>query len=85
MSLFYDPLPCLNVEVVCGPSVLVVVHRRCKDHGEDLKLSQPVLEAKEEEWGEQVVVECGSMDEEERGVNKRCIQKYEQRWGEATG
>lgn len=49
MSLFNDPLPCLNVEVVCGPSVLVVMHRRCKDHGEDLKLSQPVLEAKEEE------------------------------------
>lgn len=51
MSLFflYDPLPCLNVEVVCGPSVLVVVHRRRKDHGKDLKFSQPVLEAKEEE------------------------------------
>ncbi len=46
---FYDPLPCLNVEVVCGPRVLVVVHRRRKDHGKDLKLSQPMLEVKEEE------------------------------------
>lgn len=61
MSLFflYDLLPCLNVEVVCGPSVLVVVHRRRKDHGKDLKFSQPVLEAKEEEWGEQEAVEGG--------------------------
>ena len=38
----------MNVEVVCGPRVLVVVHRRRKDHGKDLKLSQPVLEAKKE-------------------------------------
>lgn len=40
---FYDPLPCLNVKVVCGPRVLVVVHSRRKDHGKDLELSQPVL------------------------------------------
>lgn len=46
---FYDPLPCLNVEVVCGPRVLVVVHRRRKDHGKDLKLSQPMLEGEGEE------------------------------------
>lgn len=31
------------MKVVCGPRVLVVVHRRRKDHGEDLELSQPVL------------------------------------------
>lgn len=43
---FYDPLPCLNVKVVCGPRVLVVVHRRRKDHGKDLELSQPVLHGK---------------------------------------
>lgn len=35
---FDDPLPCLDVEVVCGPRVLIVVHRRCKDHGKDLQL-----------------------------------------------
>lgn len=58
-SFFNDPLPCLNVEVVCGPGVLVVVHRRRKDHGKDLKFSQPVLEAKEEEWGEQEPMEGG--------------------------
>lgn len=39
------------MEVVCGPRVLVVVHRRRKDHGKDLKLSQPVLEAKKEKRG----------------------------------
>lgn len=36
------------MEVVCGPRVFVVVHRRRKDHCKDLKLSQPVLEAKEQ-------------------------------------
>lgn len=40
---FYDPLPCLNMEVVCGPRVLVVMHGGCKNHGEDLQLGQPVL------------------------------------------
>lgn len=37
------------MEVVCGPRVLVVVHCRRKDHGKDLKLSQPMLQAKNEE------------------------------------
>lgn len=37
------------MEVVCGPRVLVVVHRRRKDHGKDLKLSQPMLEGEGEE------------------------------------
>lgn len=46
---FYDPSPCLNVEVVCGPRVLVVVHGCRKDHGKDLELRQPVLEATGEE------------------------------------
>lgn len=62
------------MEVVCGPGVLVVVHRRRKDHGKDLKLSQPVLEAKEEERGEEEAVEGGGGG----GDNKRCIQKGEQ-------
>lgn len=34
------------MEVVCGPCVLIVVHRRRKDHGKDLEFSQPMLEAK---------------------------------------
>lgn len=48
---FYDPLPCLNVKVVCGPRVLVVVHCRREDHGKDLQLSQPMLQAKEMRGG----------------------------------
>lgn len=34
------------MEVVCSPRVLIVVHRRCEDHGKDLQLSQPMLEVK---------------------------------------
>lgn len=37
------------MEVVCGPCVLIVVHCCRKDHGKDLQLSQPVLEAEEKE------------------------------------
>lgn len=40
------------MKVVCGPRVLVVVHRRRKDHGEDLQLSQPVLGWKMGEGGD---------------------------------
>lgn len=59
------------MEVVCGPCVLVVVHRRRKDHGKDLQLSQPMLDAKEEEtkksrWGEREEVGC-----EETGLKIR--------------
>lgn len=76
---FYDPLPCLNVEVVCGPRVLVVVHRRRKDHCKDLKLSQPVLEAKEQtEEKEEGGDKAGGED------IKRCLWKCEKYWGEAT-
>lgn len=53
------------MEVVCGPRVLVVVHRRRKDHGKDLKLSQPMLRAKEEK----------KKKRREEGDIKRCIWK----------
>lgn len=62
---FYDPLPCLNVEVVCGPRVLVVVHGCRKDHGKDLELCQPVLEA----TGEETKTEGGGRSGE--GIRER--------------
>lgn len=74
--LFNDPLPCLNVEVVCGPRVLVVVHSCREDHGKDLKLSQPMLEEKQRRSEEAVY------EEEEEEDIKRLIYKGEQCSGE---
>lgn len=70
---FHDPLPCLNVEVVCGPRVLVVVHGCRKDHGKDLELRQPVLEATgEESKTEDGVVGGGHVRERERILRDVC-------------
>ena len=43
VPVWESQLPGLNVEVVCGPCVLVVMDGSSKDHGEDFKLRQPVL------------------------------------------
>lgn len=32
------------VEIVCGPSVLVIVNNRCHESGENLEIGQPVLQ-----------------------------------------
>lgn len=69
------------MEVVCGPRVLVVVHRRRKDHGKDLKLSQPMLEGEGEEekkkrmerWKTWGVREQGEVKIREEGDIKRHI------------
>lgn len=74
---FNDPLPCLNVEVVCGPRVLVVMHRRRKDHGKDLKLSQPMLEAKEEE--KRRTRERGKRRGEVRMMMRRALRRIYKR------
>lgn len=58
-------IPCLDVEVVCGPRVLVVVHRSRKDHGKDLKFSQPMLEGKKKK-----TEEGGRVRDEQRGTDK---------------
>lgn len=68
------------MEVVCGPCVLVVVHRRRKDHGKDLQLSQPVLEAEIEETRRRRMGRGGRKqreggDKEEERDKKRSTQK----------
>lgn len=55
------------MEVVCGPRVLVVVHGCRKDHGKDLELRQPVLEA----TGEETKTEGGGGERILRDVYRR--------------
>lgn len=35
------------MEVICGPCVLIVMDGSCKDYGENLQLSQPLLRERE--------------------------------------